>query len=241
MKKTRNISTIYFGIICIIAVLFILSPLIIRIPFFYQLIKWLLSVFKDDQYKNTYISAVGSIIGTFLAITGVIWTEKLLDKRKAEIQNKKNALIMYYDFHFALEGILEIMNEVYPLIKGTVMPDDDNIITTFRKLKKKRRIYINPDWRQLVTDLQDVLSPKNINEAQLLYYYLSMISISFNAPMSETSRKEDINSYSIMCKLVDIEKKPVSISIKREITDLQDHIANIAGVKDLSSSFEMKL
>lgn len=89
MKKKKSISTIYFIIICVIALLFILSPLVLRIPVVYDLVKWFLSAFKDNQYKNTYIGALGSIIGTFLAITGVIWTQKLIEKIQQIMKAKK--------------------------------------------------------------------------------------------------------------------------------------------------------
>lgn len=240
MKKKKNISTIYFIIICIIALLFILSPIIMRIPFVYDLVKWFLSALKDSQYKNTYIGALGSIIGTFLAITGVIWTQKLIEKNKKENESQKNALVMYYDYKFALDGILEIMNVVYPLVRSNTMPDDEQIIRRFQNLKKKRKIYINPNWKQLVSSLQETLSSDDIKEALLLYYKLTMISISFNAPISETSRKEDMNSYSIMFGLIDLEL-PLdknSISIKSNILRLQKHLALIAGLTEKSCEGE---
>lgn len=234
MKKKKSISTIYFIIICVIALLFILSPLVLRIPVVYDLVKWFLSAFKDNQYKNTYIGALGSIIGTFLAITGVIWTQKLIEKNSADNESQKNALIMYYDYKFALEGIIEIMKVIYPLAKSNTLPDDEQIISKFRNLKKKRRIYINPNWRQLVTSLQETLSSDEIIDAQLLYYKLNMISISFNAPTSETSRKEDMNSYSIMYSLIDLELPLTddSISIKNKYLQLQEHLAIIAGLNE---------
>ena len=95
-------------------------------------------------------------------------------------------------------------------------------------------LYINPNWRQLVTSLQETLSSDEIIDAQLLYYKLNMISISFNAPISETSRKEDMNSYSIMYSLIDLELPLVnnSISIKNNILRLQEHLAIIAGLNE---------
>ena len=200
------------------------------------MIRCFLSIFKNDEYKRTYIETLGAILGTFLAITGVIWTQKLSDKHNKHIQNEKNALIMYYDFKFALDSILEIMTVVYPLIKNNVMPDDSQIIELFRKLKKKRRIYIEPNWRQLVTSLRDELSLDEIREAQSIYNRLSIISMSFNANTSETSRKEDKNCYSLMYNMIDIEsvlKEPIQyeFSIKSNITNLHKRIAEIAHVE----------
>ena len=141
---------------------------------------------------------------------------------------------MYYDYKFTLEGIIEIMKVIYPLAKSNTLPDDEQIISKFRNLKKKRRIYINPNWRQLVTSLQETLSSDEIIDAQLLYYKLNMISISFNAPTSETSRKEDMNSYSIMFSLIDLELPLTddSISIKNKYLQLQEHLAIIAGLNE---------
>lgn len=235
-KKKKSISTIYFSIICVIAFIYILSPLIVQIPFVYDFIKWFLSSFKSEQYKNTYIGALGSIIGAFLAITGVIWTQKLFDNNINNKQNKENALIIYYDFKYALDEILEMVKIIYPKIKGNVFPEDEEIMSDFRKLKKKRRIYVNNNWRQLVTALHDELTIDEIQLAQMLFNQLTIISIILNSPISEISRKDAMNAYSIMCDMFNIEPSlahPInySITIKNNINSLQNKIADIAGIE----------
>ncbi len=235
-NKKIKVSMIYFIAIGIISVIIFLSPLIMRIPVIYEFVCGFLSALKKVEYKSAYVEIVGAILGTLLAITGAIWTQKISDEHKRKIQKEKNALIIYYDFQFAIDSILNIMNAIYPSIKNNVMPEDELIITKFRKIKRKNHIYINPDWRNLVTSLNDDLSADEIREAQIIYSRLTMISMNLNASVSETSRKEDKNSYSLMYDMISIEsslKEPISyeISANDKISNLLSKIAQIASVE----------
>lgn len=232
-----NKSTMYFIIVCTITLLFIGSPLLIRIPLVYEAIRGYLSIFKSSNYKSTYIETIGSIWGTFLAITGAIWTQNIFDKQEKKAQAEKNALIMYYDFKFALKSIEDIMKVIYPMAKSNVLPEDETIIDLFRREKRKHRIYIDSNWRQLVTSLRDDLTVDEIREAQIIYSKLSMICMSFNASITETSRKEDNNSYLIMHDMIAVTvplKEPIvyEISIKKDILSLIDRVAELAHVEN---------
>lgn len=231
-----NKLTVYFIIICTITLLFIGSPLLIRIPFVYKVIRGFLSVFKSSNYKSTYIEAIGSVLGTFLAITGAIWTQSIFDTQEKKAQTEKNALIMYYDFKFALKSIEDIMKVIYPMAKCNVLPGDETIVDLFRAEKRKHRIYIDSNWRQLVTSLRDDLTVDEIREAQIIYSKLSMICMSFNASITETSRKEDNNSYLIMHDMIAVTAVPrepdvYEISIKKEIVSLIVRVAELAHIE----------
>ena len=208
MKNRRGMhkTTIYFILICVITFLFVISPLLFRIAFIYELASRYLSVFKSVDFKSTYIEALGAILGAFLAITGAIWTQNIANKYEKKNKTEKDTLIIYYDFKFAMDGITEILAEIYPLIKKNSLPEDEAIINQFRKTKSKHKIYIDSNWRQLVAEMQDELSVDELREAQIMYSRLSMISMNLNTSVSETSRKSDKDAYALMIEMCDIEE-----------------------------------
>lgn len=226
-------SSLLFLSICIIAFLFVFSPLLMRIPFIYNLVCKYLVVFPKSEYKSAYVEAVGAIGGSFLAITGAIWTQNILNRHEKKIQIEKDALIVYYDFKFALDSIREIMEAIYPLTKGNVLPEDEATIDKFRKKRRKYNIFINSDWRQLIINLRDELAGDEIHEAQVVYGRLEIISKIFNRSVSEISRNEDKKLYALMHDMIHMEfalKEPIiyEISINPKIVALIDKVAKIA-------------
>lgn len=229
-------STIYFIVICVIVLLFIFSPLLIRVHFIYEIIQNYLDVFKNIEYKSAYVETVGAILGTFLAITGAIWTQNILNKYEKKRQIEKNALIVYYDFKFALDNVLEIMEVICPLTKSNTLPEDEAILDKFYKLRHVRNIYIDANWRQLVTSLRDELTVDEIREAQILYSKLAMICASFGDSDFEMKRKVGRKIYSIMFSMINLEyslKQPVvcEILINNNISRLIEKISKIAHIE----------
>ena len=70
-KRTPNIL---FIIVSAISAAFILIPLVLRIEFVYKAVSWFISPL--GEYGSSYIETLGAILGTFLAITGALWTQK---------------------------------------------------------------------------------------------------------------------------------------------------------------------
>lgn len=76
-KKCRNT---FFIIVSIIGVIFIVSPIILRIPIIRAFFSWFLKSLGSSDYKSGYIETFGAILGTFLAVAGTLWTQRKLDE-----------------------------------------------------------------------------------------------------------------------------------------------------------------
>lgn len=76
-KKYRNT---FFIIVSIIGGIFIVSPIILRVPFIRDFFSWFFRSLGNSDYKSSYIETFGAILGTFLAVTGTLWTQRKLDE-----------------------------------------------------------------------------------------------------------------------------------------------------------------
>lgn len=100
METNKNKKNITFVIMCVITVLFIILPLIMKITFVSDFIAWLMLALKYQEYKSAYLGIIGGLVGSWLAITGAIYTQRKFDKEKEErtiaeeverkIQDKEN-------------------------------------------------------------------------------------------------------------------------------------------------------
>lgn len=97
--QEKKIST--FSIMCVITVMFMILPLIMKIPIISSVIAWIMSALKYQEYKSAYLGLIGGLVGSWLAITGAIYTQQKInkdtDKRKEQeeierrLENKKYA------------------------------------------------------------------------------------------------------------------------------------------------------
>lgn len=232
-EKKSNITFIYFFITCVIAFVFLLSPLMAKSNVIRKILSMFLDGFQSVEYKIAYIETVGALLGTFLAITGALWTQSIVDENARREEMKKNALIVYYDLSFASEAILQMMRAIYPHIKMDLLPDDRRAIDIFRKEKRKHRIYISPNWRQIIGNLHSDITPREIRDIQIIYEKLSMICMSLNSEVSNTSQKEDMNAYSLMYSMITVSPqnqcaKHYFIYLDKSIKNLIELLASIS-------------
>lgn len=237
MNFKKNIQSIIFCLLCFVSVMLICSPLLIRIPCVYTFVHWILLAFKTSDYKIVYIETIGSLMGTFLAITGALWTQKKIDENNEQEKIKKIAAIIYYDLKLNIDNFKQIMMVIYPHVKSNVLPDNDEILTRFRKAYNKQRIYFVPNWRELVIELQSSLSGEQTRELLIIYGKLSMISMSFNAAVNERSKKEDKNAYNLLHSFFSVSfpiKEPIvyEYDLKEEIDNLLMRLKEISQIKD---------
>lgn len=234
-KKILSNTAYLFIVVCVVALLFVFSPLLIRLPCVYDSIRWVLSGFINDEYKSTYIEMMGALLGALVAITGAIWTQKVLDKHKYKEQIVRDAHIVYSDFKCASDCILELMKDMYPVVNGNSLVEDEFIINYFHRIRKKYYICFEPDWKQLVVDLRYQLTMEEIQLAKKFYRKIVIISNWLELREATVSYSEDSFIYALMHECVDVEfslSAPISyeITLSDDIVSLIDKVSQLAKV-----------
>lgn len=85
----KKIKTVYIVMI-VITMLFLLIPMLLKIPVISAIVRWMMNGFKMSEYKSAYLGVLGGIAGSWLAITGAIYTQrKFDDERKSEEETKR--------------------------------------------------------------------------------------------------------------------------------------------------------
>lgn len=85
----RKIKTAYVVMI-VITVLFLTIPLLLKIPVISLLLSSIMNGLKIPEYKSAYIEVLGGIAGSWLAITGAIYTQRKFDEEKKSAEKEKN-------------------------------------------------------------------------------------------------------------------------------------------------------
>ena len=73
----------------IVTVIFVTSPVLLKNEWIYKWISSLLSPLKQEGYKSSYIETIGALLGTFLAISGALWTQRRIDRKKRKEHSKR--------------------------------------------------------------------------------------------------------------------------------------------------------
>ena len=72
--KNFIVENVFFLFAVVIAILFITSPVWIKIKGLSKVVSLFLAPLKSEGYKSSYIGAMGGLIGTFLAVSAALWT-----------------------------------------------------------------------------------------------------------------------------------------------------------------------
>ena len=144
-------------------------------------------------------------------------------------------MIIYYDFKFAFDDIVKIMDSFLrkePTITNVLVDID-----RYKKLKKKYKFYIDNDWVHNVAKLSPVLSNDEIQMIYELYGELSTIQKVFNTSINEISEDEDKAAYSIMfnniCNVEIGLKHPIraEVTLKNDIKFIMGRLKKIGEVE----------
>ena len=161
-----------FWISLSLTILFVFSPLILKIP----QIKYAVSIFfgalTAETYKSSFMESIGSVLGTALTITATLFIQKKLDKR-AEKENKekeandvrRRIIIIYYDLELAFKEIANVYNI---LIVSAFLTEGDKS-KNFYDVASKYDLYIDDKWIRNVASLHDVFDKKMLEQIFVIY------------------------------------------------------------------------
>lgn len=233
MNRKRNPNT-FFMIVSAICTVFILIPLILRIEFVYKAISWFLSPL--GEYGSSYIETLGAILGTFLAVTGALWTQRKIDEVQDKKELRESALIVYYDFEFVFNDVKRFMSR-YMVHQEAVCNTLENF-ELFKKIKEISHIYIYIDdnWIQNVAKLSCSVPDAEIQRIYKLYGDLNTIKRAFNSSINEMTEDDAESAYSIMfndiCSITVTLTNPVNIdvSLKENVQTLMDRLKDLGGI-----------
>lgn len=175
-KKYTKDNILFFASISI-ALIFLLSPILLRISWIENIVSYILFPLKEDGFKSSYVETMGAIFGTFLAITGALWTQRNIDLQNEKHIIKEAAVIVYYDFKFAFDDIFQ-----FEAAHACINPGVDNgydDIEYFNRFRKNQRIYIDADWICNVAKLCNVLSSEEIKQIYKIYGDFETIKYAF--------------------------------------------------------------
>lgn len=223
LSKINNTKTykqkhgnIFFVIVCCIGGTFLITPILLRVPFFSNLFSWLLHPLKTTEYKSSYIKTFGAILGTFMAVSGALWTQKKIDEVTEGKSLKESALIVYYDFYFAADDIKVLIENYLNSQKKIINELED--IEQFKKCKKKYRLYLDDNWIRNVASLSHILSDEETKMIYKIYGDLNTIKQAVNISEEQLSFEEAKTAYRIMfgefCDASMDLKYPIIINVK---------------------------
>lgn len=133
-----------------------------------------------------------------------------------EKEIQKRALIVYYDFYFAFNDLIDFMKSCLLYKKSDIL----NVIDdwdTYMKFKKKYRIYVDDDWIHNVAELTGQLKNDEIQSIYKIYGDLHTIKRSFNNSEKLLEENDKLAYNIIFCEICEVEEKqskPISYDVK---------------------------
>lgn len=120
---------------------------------------------KKDGYKSSYIETMGALLGTFLAVSGALWTQRRIDSKKEKEKVRERTLIIYYDFKFVFDDVKNLMNKYQynASVKG------NSFITSqdrefFKEYSKGFKVHIDQDWITHVASVSNFFTNEEIKK-----------------------------------------------------------------------------
>lgn len=158
----------------------ILTPLVLKVPAVKQFALYLLSFTNNSDYKIAYVEFWGTIIGSFIAIFGALWTQKRNDRKEAINRRKKYVSIVYFDLYLAYQDLIEIFRETKQKYRLKNISDEDSK-DKFCEIAVTRRLYLSPTWIEDFSQMNDVLSQTEISHIYKCYGKLLDIDRAFQS------------------------------------------------------------
>lgn len=180
-----------FIFLLIMTAAFVLGPVLLHISLFSDLLADFLSPLVTQEYKSVYLEAISTLMGTFLAIYGALWTQRRIDS-KDEVKRKRAALVVvYYDFDFAYEDLKNMFyekDESNKFHKSEINPKTiiENIVE-----RGTENLFIDEGWIRNVASLSDVFGEADLKKIFEMYGEINTIKMLLDGMKLNKGSKED--------------------------------------------------
>lgn len=199
-KIVKNTNLIFY-ITFALAIIFVLSPLILRIPFIKNTVDLFFDSLMYSDYKSSFLETIGSILGTVLAITGTLLLQKKIDEKSEEEKRVKenndirfSIIVIYYDLKLALNDI-STMHKIAWLLACT---SEENNFKTFYECARTINLYIDDDWIRNVASLHHILDEDFLEDIFLLYGEICTIRNTLESNIYD--EKKTLMACKLICK-----------------------------------------
>ncbi len=200
----KKIITWIFILSCIVALLFLCLPLVLRFDCVYSLISVFLSTFRNAEYKGLYVETLGALFGAFLGVIGAVWAQNLANEQSKSAEIEKHAQIIFADLTDSLACVSKITTaddfpESEAALRQEIVHRDGYDFQSFENLVKDNRIIMLPDWEQMVLSIEQTLSSEELRSLLVLCAKLSELSSIVNA--NHADNKWQLDAYTILTSI----------------------------------------
>lgn len=222
-----------FFISIVITIIFVSSPIWLNCSCLKNMISGFLMPLKEQGYKSSYIETLGAILGTFLAITGALWTQRKFNKETEEERKREHILIIYYDFYFVFHDIDKCMSS-YMSQREKI----ENFLSDkklFRECISELEIYIHDEWIANVASVSKYFSNDDTKYIYEIYGELSTFK-------KILSKKEDISDeelnatfkkmYKHIIPCMDLTNYAITVEFKGETKRIMELLKKVGDIKD---------
>ncbi|MDG5852447.1 hypothetical protein [Clostridium beijerinckii] len=137
VKKHKR-KDILFTSAVIIAIIIIFTPIILQFHQISYYISLIMLPLKQQEYKSSYFEVIGALVGSFLAITGAVWTQRRINENKEMEEAKYNARIIYND----LKSIEKYLDKERGSVNIRYFSDWQNVLAKCTFLSEDNVSYI---------------------------------------------------------------------------------------------------
>lgn len=217
-----------FIIVVIVTLVFVFMPWWIKFECFSSRVAFFLQPLKTEGYKSSYVETIGALIGSFLAITGALWTQRREEKKKEEQIVKEAAIVVYYDFKFAFEDLFKFEKAYYSA--KITMKDEFNEAKYFNLYRQGIKIYIDSNWITNVAKLSVLFDAEEIKQIYKIYGDMERIKEVFNREDEHITDRTARQIYNLIHKDMCVLSKgtKVEISERSENKKMMDKLKVIA-------------
>lgn len=196
--KNFIVENVFFLFAVVIAILFITSPVWIKIKGLSKVVSLFLAPLKSEGYKSSYIGAMGGLIGTFLAVSAALWTQRRIDEKEEKNRIREKTLIIYYDFHFAFYDIWNCIREFAENVPILGFDLKDNQIKDFIASVRTLEIRICNEWITNIADVSKYFTDNEIKEMYTMYSDLVKIEEILKRAVETVENSEWNSLYKLM-------------------------------------------